>query len=238
MRNIVSQAQRPGNEPPDWRMGLRTWLSSVLTLMLLVAFHWKAQAQQRLDIFGGYSYMHTATEALQEYFGCPVVDSVPTCPTPLPNYNFNENLSGWEATVFFKSGHRLGAAADFSGNYGSSTLTSPAYGTVVTHTHLYTYLVGPQMSWPGRFSPFVRVLVGAAHESQSSNASAALYDSPSGTSFAAAFGGGIDIKLTSRLSIRPIQFQELLTGFNSGYASPHRVIQYQPELSAGLVLHF
>jgi hypothetical protein len=44
-------------------------------------------------------------------------------------------------------------------------------------------------------------------------------------------GVGIDLKVAPFISVRPIQFDYLVTRFNSG-------TQNQPRISAGVVLHF
>ena len=216
---------------------MRRSIAVAALLVLFTALPWKAQAQKQQDeIFGGYSYVH-ATLGANGYVACPVIGIIPTCTDPFPAYTSDGSLNGWEAALAYKFSHRLGVAADFSGNYGSPNLSSPTYGGTTT-THLYTYLFGPQVSWPGRISPFVRVLAGGAHESESS--STAPYEGLSNTSsFAAAFGGGVDIKVAPHISIRAIQFQELLTRFNLGTAStPLTGTQFQPQISAGLVIHF
>jgi len=66
--------------------------------------------------------------------------------------SFNQN--GWELSGQYKFAPWLGAVADFSGDYGSSTHTS-------------YFLFGPQVSWPARASPFGHVLIGGAHVSYS-----------------------------------------------------------------------
>jgi hypothetical protein len=90
------------------------------------------------------------------------------------------------------------------------------------NTHLKTYLFGPQVRFPGPISPFAHFLVGAAHES----IGGATQDA-----FSTAVGVGMDIKVLPFISIRPIQFDYLLTHFNS-------TTQNQPRVSAGLVVHF
>ena len=55
------------------------------------------------------------------------------------------NLNGWEFSGQYKFLPFLGAVADFSGNYG--TLHS-------ANTREHTFLFGPQISLPGKVSPF------------------------------------------------------------------------------------
>jgi hypothetical protein len=123
----------------------------------------------------------------------------------------------------YKPGHWLGYTADFSGHYGSIGSSS---------AHLQTYLFGPTVSLPGPISPFAHVLVGVAHERVGDGTIDGLVTVPtSGNSFAAALGGGIDIKVAPFLAIRPVQIDYLATHFRSDGQS-------QVRISAGLVLHF
>lgn len=64
------------------------------------------------------------------------------------------NLNGWEASAQYKFTDWLGGVADFDGHYGS---------TRGIGTSTYTYLFGPQVSWPARVSPFGHLLLGGAH---------------------------------------------------------------------------
>jgi len=116
----------------------------------------------------------------------------------------------------------LALAADFSDTSGSFQ---------GANTRLKTYLVGPQLRFPGPISPFVHFLAGAAHESIGTGASALITTGPTQTAFATTLGGGLDLKVLPFISLRPIQVDYLLTHFNSK-------TQNQPRISAGIVLRF
>src|ERR1700730_4094449 len=79
----------------------------------------------------------------------------------------------------------LGLTGDFGGHYG--TLNGGA-------THLNTFLFGPQLSFPGRISPFVHGLFGGAHESVGAFSTAVFFPPGPQTAFAFAIGGGIEGK--------------------------------------------
>ena len=64
------------------------------------------------------------------------------------------SLNGWEASAQYKFTDWLGGVADFDGHYGS------LHGA---GTSTYTYLFGPQLSYPARVSPFGHLLLGGAH---------------------------------------------------------------------------
>jgi hypothetical protein len=188
-------------------------------LLSLLAFAADStRAQDKIEVFGGYSYVHAPT-SWTETLLCPFV----TCPVTLVNPKLN--LNGWKISGVYKAKDWLGLGADFGGHYGS--FNGASY-------HLQTYLFGPQISFPGRVSPFVHVLVGGAHATSgtsfSSSAVAPANGSPN-NGFAAAVGAGIDIKLAPFIWFRPVQIDYLATRFNSS-------TQSQPRISAGVVLHF
>jgi hypothetical protein len=89
-----------------------------------------------------------------------------------------------------------------------------------------------ERAFPGRISPFVHALVGAAHETVGTGITSAGITVPtSGNAFALALGGGVDVKLIPFVFLRAIQIDYLLTTFNSN-------TQSQPRVSVGLVLRF
>ena len=99
-------------------------MSVVFGLCILASL--SAQAQDKVELFGGYSYLrfHTSPSA---------------------------NLNGWESSGQYKFTDWLGGVADIDGHYGSIRGIS---------TSTYTYLFGPQVSWPARVSPRFRLASG------------------------------------------------------------------------------
>jgi hypothetical protein len=176
-----------------------------------------AAAQDHIELFGGYSFVHASTP-ITTTFTCPA----PIC--PVTTSTFHPNLNGWEFSATYKPHSWFGLTADFNGTYGSSGSSS---------VHQQTYLFGPQVSFPGPVSPFAHVLVGGAHQSVGSGSPGPLLIAlpTSDSAFAAAVGVGIDIKFAPFVSLRPIQIDYLATRFNSS-------TQSQPRVSAGVVFHF
>jgi hypothetical protein len=162
-------------------------LSLLLGLFFLVSISAYAQGlENKVELFGGYSFLR--------------FDNSPS---------FNQN--GWELSGQYKFKDWLGAVADFSGDYGSST-------------HTYYYLFGPQVSWPARVSPFGHVLIGGADVGFTNGG-------PSDSSFAAAIGGGIDAKITGPLHWRIIQGDWIHSSvFGTG--------QNNARISTGIVIKF
>lgn len=136
------------------------------------------------------------------------------------------NLNGWNGSVEVKVLPLLGLVGDFSGNYGSQTVTSTFFLPVNASVHQNNFLFGPRLSFSlGKFRPFIHGLIGASHISESASGV-----SNSDTSFADALGGGIDYHLIPAISWR-LQIDALQTRFFSGTQNDTRV-------STGIVVHF
>jgi len=191
-----------------------TFLCSLVFVAFLFALPSHAQS---IELFGGYSFVRPQVTYSQTPQGTCVITGCVTT-TTTRNLNFN----GWEVGGAFKVLGPLALAADYSDTSGSFQ---------GAHTHLRTYLVGPQLRFPGPISPFAHFLVGGAHESTSSAVSPITTSSPTQNGFATALGGGLDLKLLPLLSVRPIQIDYLLTHFNSK-------TQNQFRYSAGIVVRF
>jgi hypothetical protein len=84
------------------------------------------------------------------------------------------------------------------------------------------------------FQPFAQVLLGLAHSSgtlvQGTNPGAAN----AGAAFAGNFGGGLDLRVNPRFSIRLAEADYLLTTFDNG-TNNH---QNNLRISAGVVIRF
>src|ERR1700693_1065506 len=172
-------------------------MASLFSLIFLVSLTAQAQDSNKVEVYGGYSYLPYDSSS-----------------------SFNQN--GWELSGQYKFAPWLGAVADFSGDYGSSTHTS-------------YFLFGPQVSWPARVSPFGHVLIGGAHVSYST---LLAVDPPtldtvnfSDTAFAFAVGGGIDAKIAGPFHWRIFQGDWIHSSvFGTG--------QNNARLSTGIVIKF
>jgi hypothetical protein len=201
-----------------------------LLLLCLALFASPLLAQDKLVIFGGYSYLRPPITA--DETNCPTPNVCPVIPVFLLPVTSRQNLNGGEFPATYRFLPFLGLAADFSGHYGPTA--DNTNGT--SRTHQYTCLFGPEVSLPSRISPFAHVLFGGTHQSISASGFAGsnivnsvLASTNSG--FATAFGTGIDLKLIPHVWIRPIQLDYLVTRLGT-------TTQNQPRVSAGVVLHF
>jgi hypothetical protein len=127
-------------------------------------------------------------------------------------------LNGWNAQGTYNLKRWLGATADFGGYYGSPFSLS---------AHNTSFLFGPTVSMrTSHFTPFVHALFGVDH------ASAALFGgSVSDTSFAMAIGGGLDVPVKGRFSVRAAQVDWLRSDHFS-------TSQNNLRLSTGVVFRF
>ncbi|HEY6944703.1 MAG TPA: hypothetical protein VI431_06155 [Candidatus Acidoferrum sp.] len=181
----------------------------------------KAQDQDKVELFAGYSYLRASIEVAQTGPLGPGTPCPPNCGTP-PQVAQHANLNGWEFSAQYKFLPFLGAVADFNGVYGSLHGAS---------TRQHTLLVGPQVSLPAKVSPFAHLLVGFAKESQNQFLRDGFNSLGKDSSWASAVGAGIDIDLTHFVKLRLIQVDYLASHL-------HGATQNQPRASAGVVFHF
>jgi hypothetical protein len=195
----------------------------VRTLTFLCAFTFVAflfaipSHAQPIELFGGYTFVRAPVTFSQTPQGSCVITG---CTTTFTTQNLN--LNGWNLGGAFKVLGPLALKADFADTSGSF------HGA---NTHLKTYLIGPQLRFPGPISPFAHFLIGGAHQSTDSANGPIITASPTRNAFATTLGGGVDLKVLPFISLRPVQIDYLLTHFNSN-------TQNQFRYSAGILLRF
>ena len=196
----------------------RVWIfgPAVMLFLFAVVAASPANAQDKVELFGGFSYVHANVASPQFAGTCPTICPPPTFVTQHPN------LYGWEFSGAYKLVPFLSANLDFGEQYGKLNGGS---------VRLKTYLFGPQLSLPGPVSPFVHAEFGIAHESVGSFSGTTLSSPGSDTAFATALGGGLDIKALPFFAVRVVQIDYLRTSLY------HRT-QNQPRVSAGIVFRF
>lgn len=109
--------------------------------------------------------------------------------------------------------HRnVGIVANFSATWNNTTFVDALSGrTFAARLSRYTLLFGPRYNWrnASRLTPFAHALFGATHyRAKFKNRDFTCPDS-SETAFAMGFGGGLDIRASDRIDIRPIQVDYL-----------------------------
>lgn len=152
-------------------------------MVILITAVDHAHAQSRVELFGGYSFLHGT---VNNPVGFPL-----------------DHLNGWNVSGAVKLMSHIQAVADVGGYYASP----PGFpcGPVPDHycgpfsTAIYDALFGPQVSVSiAKVRPFAHALFGVAHMSTSGTPLVLGSD----TAYANAFGGGVDYWLTHRLGLR------------------------------------
>ena len=148
-----------------------------------------------------------------------------------------------------------GGCGCFNFNGGSATFAWPVrpggfalvgdvtagYAGAITSTGysltLSTFSVGARYLLPvgkSPLQPFGQVLVGAAHSTGSMVQGPPLAATNNSAAFAANLGGGLDLRVTRRFSLRLVEADYVLTTFDNGSNNRQNNIR----ISAGLVLRF
>lgn len=138
------------------------------------------------------------------------------------------NLYGWNGAVTENVNKWFGGTADFSGFYAHQTQVGPGLVPVDVNVSAHTFMFGPHFAYrkAGAFTPFAHVLLGGVRASQGY-----VGISQDATKFAAAFGGGIDIRVHKHVAVRIFQADYMVTPFLG-------LRQDNVRLSAGIVFRF
>ena len=201
--------------------------------VLLLPLTTIAQSAPRVEVFGGYGFARTGG----------IRDS----------QTRDKNLHGWASSVVFSPLDWFGIEGSVSGHYGrgqSTVALAPIPGipsptsSTRTSASLYTFTAGPRFSARSdRITGYGHVLAGAARYHQELDFSVSYIPLPDPlisatfkqTRFAAVFGGGVDLKVTDRISVRLVEVDYLLTRFREPDTSR---LQSGLRLSTGIVLSF
>ena len=163
------------------------------------------------------------------------------------------SLNGGGGGVAIYINHWIGIQGDFQG-YASFNRTfvfpatanspCPAGCNVKASGNLFTYNVGPVLKYRSEhFEPFVEALFGGAHSNTYQNlqkacqATCVATQNPSNNAWDFIIGGGIDIPLSKSISIRPAQFDFVLTRFGSAFTGGNNN-QSNFRYNAGVVFRF
>ena len=144
-------------------------------LILLTASFAMAQADSKVDLFGGYSYFNVDTNDLTS----------------------RQNLNGWTASATYNFAKYLGATAEFSGAYGSPTVQG-----VDVKIHQHSFLFGPTVNFlrTDKLNLSGHALFGVAADSVT-----IAGVKGSDNNFAMAVGGAADVNFNKHFGVRLIQ---------------------------------
>jgi len=166
-------------------------LAIVVALALFeAALPAKAQDQpSKLEVYGGYYYVRFNVNA--------------NLPGVAPSATYNGNGGGGQ--LAYNANHWLGVVGDLAG-YGATSTTN---GQLVGGA--FTYLFGPRVNFRrGKVTPFAQTLFGGIRTTDGIGQSGPEND------FAMTAGGGIDLKVSRHVSIRPIQAEYFMTKLPDG----------------------
>ncbi len=195
-------------------------LRIVLLVVVFFSLLSLASAQpERAELFGGYSLERIAPGCGTNY----------RCGTNTPGPA--TNMSGWTTSLTGFVYKSLGISAQFAGNYnGTAALSSSSINR-------YSYQFGP--AYVVRWQPvsvFAHVLFGGV--TQKSSADQTL----SYTKFLWSVGGGLDFKISSRMSVRPMQLdyeRQSVPIADTGGPTPFAPVGVNGlRYSAGIVIRF
>jgi hypothetical protein len=104
-----------------------------------------------------------------------------------------------------------------------STATNTVVGSpITTQGNMFTYLFGPQLTYrTSKVNVFGELLFGGSNSNAYANVAEALNgvggNVASGTQhpFTMAFGGGLDVKVSKNVAIRPVEIDWLLTRYTN-----------------------
>jgi len=225
---------------------LSLFLCFLVLCFLAVPIVATAQEYPRGEIFGGYSYLHLDTQGVTGSSLDQFCNSISPGTCPPGTFRVHPGFNGWNASGQYNLNSWFGVKADFSGHYG--TLLTATFPTVIVPSvfHFsspsessYNFLFGPAVSYRRHaYIPFAHALFGVNHVSFGSVTVAPGLPSPgptfslnSETHFAFALGGGVDIKVSRHVLVRPGQLDYLEVS-SSGNGSGH---QNNFRFSAGVV---
>jgi opacity protein-like surface antigen len=166
----------------------------VVLASTLVAAQDGDKDKRRFEFFGGYSYLVTDSEET----GDPI--------------DHLDNLDGVNVAATYYITKRFGITGDFSAHFRKTTQDITG-GTISFNSKSFNFFVGPQYKFTNktRLTPFVHALVGISNNRFSYRAIAAGATTPAAeaslsiTDFALAIGGGLDVRVNKRVSIRAFQ---------------------------------
>jgi opacity protein-like surface antigen len=132
----------------------------------------------------------------------------------------DRDLNGFNSSFTYNFNRILGATGEVGGNFGNSSASG-------AKADQFFFLFGPKFAYRGnsRVTPFAHVLPGVVKQ----NVEFGSRDT-STTQFALATGGGIDINVTDRISVRGAQADYIMTRLGG--------IQNNVRVSTGFVFKF
>lgn len=206
-------------------------------------------APPMLQVFGGFTIFHADTAGLNGPTVGYALDEPPSV------FGVRTFFYGWEGQAQYNFTRWVGVAVDFGGRSGSPFLSRENGVTGLPNQTSYSLLAGPVISYRTHsiFTPYFHVLVG--WERTSLSASTISGPLTPITSVATTYndvvlapGGGLDVKVNHRFSVRPAQVDWYHTSINQNlfYGSAYGAERFRGlgnaekniRISTGVVVKF
>jgi hypothetical protein len=164
---------------------------------------WAQTDLPQFELYGGYDYIRFDINA--NVSGQP------------PSQTFNGNGGGGQ--FVFNVNNWLGVLGDVSGVWATSSNSSSSGAAI-------PYLFGPRLNLRrGRITPFGQVLLGG----MATSSGIQYYGWQN--HFAMTAGGGIDVKVSKHVSLRPLQAEYFLTKIPDGLNNRQNNFRYSAGIS-------
>src|SRR5271169_1610457 len=185
--------------------------SRLLVLLSLLAFALPAKAQDvapRFEAYAGYDYARFNVNANVRGIA--------------PSATYNGNGGGGQ--IEYNVNHWLGVVGDLGGFLATSSGSGSFAGGV------FTYLLGPRVNFRrGKVTLFAQTLFGGAWTTDDIAQSTGPENN-----FAMTAGGGIDLKVSRHVSVRPVQAEYFMTKIPDGLTNRQNNFRF----GAGVVFPF
>lgn len=149
--------------------------------------------------------------------------------------SLGDNVQGLYAGAEYNFSPVLGLAGEFG--FGKKTTNTIGYNLVNKD---YSYMAGPRFSYrSGKARAFAHAMIGGVYEKSKFSSVTMGVGSSAGTdnNFQLAFGGGLEVKISSRVFVRPAQL-ELVEIYNTVQGAKKATWDSGLRYSAGLVIQF
>ena len=169
---------------------------------------WAQEQPSQFEVYGGYYYTRFNINA--------------NAPGIAPSATYNGNGGGGQ--LQYNVNRWLGAVADLGGFIATSSGNGAFAGAG------FTYLFGPRVNFRrGKVAPFAQALFGGVRTTDGIARSTGTENN-----FAMTAGGGIDVKVSKHVSVRPVQADYFMTKIPDGLNNRQNNFRF----SAGVVFQF
>jgi opacity protein-like surface antigen len=195
---------------------IRFAVATIGLTALIGSFAWAQDATPKVQVFGGFSFVHAPTGRLNgETFDVDLRE-------PSNAFGVETNFQGWNAEAQYNFDRWVGIAADFAGRYGAQVkASSVSTGSGFPSGNAYSILAGPVISYRtrSRVTPFAHLLFGWDRTSLSASTITGLatpvpVTATNYSDFAIALGVGVDYRLFRHVGLRVGQLDYYHTSLN------------------------